>query len=695
MPIDPLVRPVLHTFVAEIEAIQQAVTRALLELERPDAAPSDLAGPHTEVARGLHTLKGTSSTFGLEGLSEVVHRLEDLLGPAPEGPMDPRIADAILQTLDFVLRSVREIHRGTAEEPDTAPMLARLARVASGAPDLPADAEPTPTPVAPEDASGFRVAYEDFVYLIKEAEHLRQVGLRLEDRLRQIDDVLETMHAGDAGRDALGMARTGMMFLRRALAGDVAEVSDVVTSWEEGLKVMSTVPVATALEPLRRAVRDQCRVTGKRASLAVVGGELSLDRRLLDALSGPLVQLVRNAVAHGIEPPDERDAAGKHAEGAVTIRLEQQGNLLLVEVSDDGCGLDLARVKQEAMRRGLASAEELGDMDARELHEFVFRSGFSTSFEITETSGRGVGLDIVRERLRSLQGQIDVLSQSGQGTRFLMTVPIELGSSPTLMLRVGETVVGLPMVVVESVVLPKRQRMRRSAHRTMFEHNGELVSIRDLGALLELREPQPVRPDQPVLVVQSHGLRAAIAVDEVVADRDLVIRPLPEELRPLRVYQGASVLARGEVLLVLRPEWLIESERERPAAVPSRRALVVDDSITARAMHRTVLESGGFVVHGSASAEHALEKLAESRYDVVVCDIRMEGMDGLAFVRAVRSTRALRDIPVLLVSVDDGDAAGDQAALAGADAFLTKKSCASGRLLAEVERVMRLRRRTA
>jgi chemotaxis protein histidine kinase CheA len=483
-------------------------------------------------------------------------------------------------------------------------------------------------------------------------------------------------------------ARTLLSGVGRAIISDGAETADVVDALEEGLKAITTRPVRTILEPLQRMVRDLSRQLGKEARLSVVGAEVSLDRRLLEKLNGALVHLLRNAVDHGLESPADRERAGKHHEGALTLRIEQQGNLLFLEASDDGRGIDVKGVRQAAESRGVATPEELARMNDNQIRDLIFRPGFSTRTDVTDTSGRGVGLDAVRAAVETLQGRIEVASTLGQGTRFMLTLPVELGSSPVLVVRVFDQMMGLPMLAVEATQLTRMdsQALRITRRGAQLEHQGQLIPVVDLGARLGLRTAALPSGGQPLMVIHSGGKRVALAVDAVVGDRDLVIRPLPAEVREVPAYQGAATLSRGELMLILRPNWLVEQTPTTTAAPQSRRALVVDDSLTARALHRAMLEAGGFTVHLASNGERALERLQTDSYDVIICDLEMEEMDGETFIRKLRERPETRELPVILVSTHE--AGRERGRAAGADGFLSKRDCASGRLLAEVLDVM-------
>jgi chemotaxis protein histidine kinase CheA len=684
---DPLLEQLLAGFVDESQEIYERVTRNLIELENAPAQGTRF----DDLARGLHTLKGSAATLGLEELAELAHRMEDVILPlrGSAEPVPQSLADAVLKALDAWMARLRAT-AAKSELPDLKPALQLLTHAPAPVekPEV-RQAEPEPEEPQTVEETSWRVSTRQVIGLLHEVERLREVRLRIDERRRDLDKAAQQLASPMDARAAL-------MNLRRALGADSEEAADIVATMEDGLKAISTMPVRTAIEPLRRAVRDLCKATGKLARLSVVGAEVSLDRRVLEQLRGPLVHLVRNAVDHGLEMPEEREKAGKHREGALTIRVEQQGNMLFIEVADDGAGIDLTRVREAALRRGIVPAEELTTMTTAQMHQLIFRPGFSTRTDVTDVSGRGVGLDVVRDQVHALHGQVEVQSVPGQGTRFILTLPAELGSSPVLVVRCGEHQLGIPMVAVETSRLARTRDVRVGRARIQLEHQNQLLPLQDLGAVVGLRQPEAPAEGQPVLIVTTQGRRLALSVDEVIGDKELVIRPLPMEVRDLAAWQGAATLARGELVLILRPDFLVNAETRTETGVSgTRRALVVDDSLTARALHRTALEAAGYTVHTAASARQALEQLRHSAYDVMVTDIGMEEMDGFELTAAVRQRHETDGMPILLVSARDSESDRGRGAAVGADGFLTKKDCVSGRLVSEVNAVIARRRGAA
>lgn len=692
MVIDPLLAEPLALFVLEAEGYARQANECLLALER---GGGDLAKRHQQLARLLHTLKGTSATFGLAGLAEAAHRMESAAAPAREaqGSLASPLADALLRCFDGFVATIRACVAGR-EEPEFPPtLLAALAgHEASSAPIAPPPWPLEPEPGVASELASWPVHASDISAFTREIEHLRDLHLRLDARARDLGRILD---GADAllSAPALRPLRARLAELGRGLAGDGQETSEVIAALEHDVKQICTLPVRTVLDPLHRAVRDLCRASGRRARLSVIGGEEVLDRRLLDALRGPLVQLVRNAVVHGVEPPQVRRAANKDPEAQIVITVERRGNLAFIEVADDGAGIDRAALGAAAVTRRIVTREVLSTLSEAEVDWLVFQPGLSSRTEINEISGRGVGLDVVLQEVRNHDGWIDVQTTPGQGTRFSIHLPMEIGSSWVLVVTAAAGVYGVPLAAIETVVAARDEAMRIGRRHMSLEHLDSLIPIVDLGWLLGQRERKAPAPGQPLLIVQVDGRRIALAVDHVTGEQDLVVRALPAELRGLPAWQGAATLARGDFLLVLRPEWMVTQDAHAET-VMTRRVLVVDDSMTARALHRSVLESGGYTVHGVASGEQALQQLADTAYDVVISDLTMApgAIDGIELLTRIRATSALSQVPVILVSVSDDREARARARGLGADAYLTKKECASGRLLGEVGAVLSRRR---
>ncbi|HZN94498.1 MAG TPA: ATP-binding protein, partial [Myxococcales bacterium] len=550
---DPELLRYLPGFTQEVDQIHQRCTQDLIALEQ--AAPEARPPLVTRIARGLHTIKGSAGTLGLAEAAKIAHALETLLAPAKKGGALPEKAgDLVLRGLDLVRELIRDAAGGGggAGAQAAAELLSALeepAQVAPAAPalDLVCEAPPPPTPSpAPAPAAEtadiqMRVTTGQVAQFLRELERLRELRLGLEGRRREIDLDLSRREAqADAVRLRTSLQRLALCFTRHA-----EEAGDILESMESSLKAVSTLPIRVVVEPMQRSVRDLCKQLGKEARLSMVGGEISVDKGVLEALRGPLVHLVRNAVDHGLERPHVRERKGKHRAGLIVIRAAQHGNMLALEVSDDGAGIDAERVRAAALKQGTLSAPELQAMAPEAVLQLIFLPGLSTREQVTDISGRGVGLDVVMSEVRRLRGQVEVRSSRGGGTRFLLTLPIGYGSSPLLMVRCGELRAALPSVNVETLMRGRPELIQRTAGGTDLRYRDELVPLEDLGAVLGLREPLPPERSQPVMVVHAQGRRRAFLVDEIEGERDLLIRPLPPLLSGLPHYEGAITTADG------------------------------------------------------------------------------------------------------------------------------------------------------
>lgn len=692
--IDPLMLGVLVEFASESTEIAEALTRDLLEMERPKSNEAQ-AEAYERVARRLHTLKGSAATVGLADVADAAHGLESLVEPlrAELAPIGGALVDTILDALDVLLGRIRSAARGdeVGHRIEVAALAEKLESMVAGAPAEPSTradaAAPQPLNAASDAVDDgardtFRVVASKVETLVMELERVRELRMRLDGRRRAIDRVLAARGAGQGGLDPWDELDR----LRHGLRVDAAEAADTVTTLEESIRAIATQPIRVVLDPLSRAVRELSRALGKEASFNVVGGDVSLDRRVLESLRGPLSQLVRNAIAHGIEAPDVRESRGKHREGVLDVRVELAGSSVTIDVGDDGGGLDRRAILDKAIALGIAREDERASATDNRLGALIMHPGFSTRDEASGDAGRGVGMSIVDAEVRALGGRVETVSRPLQGTRFILTIPVALGSTPVLLVRAGEDVFGIPLLGVDTGVACREEMLRNDGALLSFRDH--LVPIDDLGARLALREAIPVTRGQPLLVVRSGGTFRALAVDEVLGEDVVVVRSLPLEVAS-EVYRGAATMALGEILLVLSPAWIVSADAaaRHPTSVRAR-VLVVDDSLTARAMYRTVLESAGYAVHVAPGLAKARALLSSGTYDAVLVDISLEDGDGLVLVAEIRRRPTMHGVPVVVVSSHDSADDRARANAAGATRFLAKHECASGRLVSELSEML-------
>ncbi len=444
---------------------------------------------------------------------------------------------------------------------------------------------------------------------------------------------------------------------------------------------------ASAIEPrLARTVRQVCDVTAKRARLDFQGGDVMLDDHVVNDLINPLGHLLRNAVDHGLESPQQRVALGKPADGALRLIFAREGNHVVIRCEDDGAGLDLHRIHSMAVQRGLIP--EHADQSEAEIARLILLPGFSTSERVSETSGRGVGMDIVHAAIRRLKGTLDIHTFAGQGCHFVLRLPLTLGSAHCLLVRSAGTLAAIPTDTLDRVVYTGARNIERLGTNWVFREEHASYDVHDLAELLghsagrTFGEPDDMRP---VVVVKDSDGTQAVVVDALLSGRDLVIKHLGRYLAGTRGVVGASLLGDGHVLPVLDMHELLRLRRgaatvARPRFVPPQptarpaltNVLVVDDSLSVRQALTQLLEDDGYQVATAKDGVEALEYLVKQKPAAMLVDLEMPRMNGLELTQRLRGNEETRHLPVIMVTSRSSDKHRTQAQLAGVDLYLTK-----------------------
>lgn len=514
-----------------------------------------------------------------------------------------------------------------------------------------------------------------------------------------------------AGEAALAAALAAAHADRADLAGQLRQAADeariesqrlagLTEALETDLLGLRMVPMDSLFREFPRMVRDLARASGKDVRLEGLGWATPMDRDLLERLRDPVMHLLRNAVDHGIERPDVREARGKPAAGTIILEARPRAGGVAIEVRDDGGGIDLERVHAQAAESGLVDIE--APSSAALSLGLIFESGLSTAREVTELSGRGIGLDIVREQVDGIGGSIDVHSEPGHGTRFVLRLPLTLVSTTVLVLRAKGHRYAVPLAAVERAVSVDPAAIMTLGDRSALDVPGGAVVLSDLDTMLGMRDHGvhgPPAADQvglrTALVLASATGRAGIVVDTVEAERDVVLKSFGALLGTPPLLAGAGLVDGDALLLVLDPDAVVELAlaghaawgpaatgaastlgvtSARQAADRPVRVLVVDDSITTRTLEKNVLSAAGFEVTLAVDGLEALRSIRAELPDVVVSDIDMPGLDGIGLTTQLRANETTRHLPIILVTSLDAPEQRDAGLVAGADVYLTKQS---------------------
>ena len=500
--------------------------------------------------------------------------------------------------------------------------------------------------------------------------------------------------------------------------GDIDEFTKLAHHLQDEITAARMVPIGTLYSRLSRAVRDAAQSTGKHVDLDLSGSETELDNNIIQQISDPLVHLVRNSVAHGIEQSDARVAAGKAARGNINLRAYHRGNHIYIEVEDDGQGIDYERVKQSAIERGLVSPETADRLTERDLREMLFHPGFSTAPVKTELAGRGVGLDVVRANLNALNGEIEIESNSGHGTKFTLKVPLTLIISPALFVRCGTTNFALPLAVVEEIRRLRADEIEDVGGKLLTKVRDVITEVVRLDTYLGLAPLEPINGYFRMVVANAGNRQIGLVVEEVLGKDEIVIKNLGEYLRRVKLFPGTTIAPDGSLILLIDLNRMVAtepSERRQIQAsssaarifapgsaavakgtIPSeaidrveqeRVIVVADDSISVRKFVGRMLEKNGYRVKLAADGLEAAELVAQHGCHLVITDLEMPRMTGYELMVQLRQSPTTRRIPVMVVTSRAGAKHRDRALKDGALAFLTKP-VQEDQLIAAVEQLM-------
>jgi two-component system chemotaxis sensor kinase CheA len=710
--------------VEEAKGHLERIASGLLALE---TAPDDSAAIDA-VFREAHTMKGAAGMVGMMRVSRLAHRLEDLLVELRAGTRrsTPELTDAMLRVVDGLGRLIASASNGDQDASDEAalerllptplaPGAVVVAELTTASPPVavpvsstraPAPAKPIATP-APIQVMPAAIAIAVPVISIPQptppptatvtAPHVQPAHLdrkhldaaTLEVPVARIDELNRLVGEASAAQLRVGHVFGSELSLDPDAVTEYRELTKVINQLQEVTERTRMVPVGT-LEPiLHRTVRDAARAAGKDVRWELLGEDIEVDRGVLEELVSPLLHLVRNSVGHGVEMPEQRLSAGKPAQAVVKLHATQVGSKVVIAISDDGAGINVAAVRASATRSGV----NVDGLNEEESLHLIFRSGISTAKVLTEDSGRGVGLDVVATAVEAVHGEIEVVNHPGSGAEFRIVVPITLTVVACLIVSIAGQSFALPLHRIMRML--EAQNVQVVSGRKLAVVDGQAVPVSNLAELLGL----PSTDGGPWVLLGTATSSHVFQVETVLQKRDVVVRGLTGRLRDLKAVSGASIEPNGSILLVLDVSALIErsaavaeatSTVAAKAVVSDRQlsVMVVDDALMVRELQRSILERGGYAVVTAADGAEALAMLAEKPTDLVVTDIEMPNVDGIKLTSSIRSHPRLANIPVLIVSSRASEEDHQRGLDAGADGYIVKTSFDEAGLLSAVSRLL-------
>jgi two-component system chemotaxis sensor kinase CheA len=649
-------------FRIEARELLEQLTQGLLSLG--DGEGGAQAVP--ELFRYAHTLKGAARVVGQTDIAEMAHAVEDALSPYRNTG----------QTVP--VNSVHEFLRLVGQMADTLDALEAPRAPASEA----AQAETGTPMVAPQEGPSPEVVRVELARLDGLLEGLSEAVVQLGGLHGAVESISQAHHStdllieqltapvassGGAAERARWLSRVlsvaeglraSLVKAGRQLGGGLGQVESELARLRDGAHALRLVPAQTLFGPLELTARDAAGSLGRQVEVLTEGGDIQIDGHVLASVRQALLHVARNAMDHGLETPEERRAVGKSPTGRFSLKVQRRGGRVSFRCEDDGRGVDLGRVRQVAVERGVVSLSEAEALDEHGLLDLLFQPGFSTARAITDVSGRGVGLDVVRDTVRRLKGDVYITSRLGQGTCITLEVPLTLASLEVLSVEAGGQRLLIPLEALTGAIHLPAEAVSWTGARACISYAGEALPFLPLADALKGTSGAQRPRAWSVLVLDAGGAgRAAVGVERLQGISRRVSRPLPTSVPHLPLVAGASFDEQGVPLLLLDAAGLVRlvqagSSTGAPKVRTSRkhRILVVDDSVTTRMLEKSILEAAGYEVELAASGEEGLEKVMRGGHSLVISDVEMPGMTGLDLTRRIRAVVALQSLPILMVS---------------------------------------------
>lgn len=698
---DEFFNKLVKTFNVELEEKLQIIADGLLALERSDLDEAQYAQIVEQVFRAAHNIKGAARGVGIAPIGDIAHSIESLFSAARDK------SHAISSELvSLCLLAVDGMHSVMAAFSEKKPLdfniddlLAKLQQglVGKQEPALPLYTESGSRIQPVYDTSeneSIRVSLHQIDRISALLEDLQANKIAIEDHYAQLNPLamktipgLDAFYSNQESASLLRKRYKEMMF-------SVNELSNILNALQEEVRMLRLIPASGLLRGIARSMRDLALELGKKIELEVYGDNIKMDKLVLEGLKDPLIHLVRNAIDHGIESEDIRKKNNKSETGHIYIELIDEGDEICLNVRDDGAGIDCQTVAATAQKKNIVASTELEKMNEQDILNLIFCAGFSTKEIITDISGRGVGLDVVKTNLAQIKGDVSVTTQLGKYTAFHLRVPLTLASDRGLILVSGGQPFVLPISTVKHVMMLHKNEILAVESSEVVLFNGEPIPLRTLAYLLKL-EAQDLASEHllPVVILSKGNNMVALLVEKIIGEREIVIKPLSAPLVDVPCVAGATLAGNGQVMIVLNGNDILHValhsniKNRIASALPASnsetqpRILLVDDSITTRTLEKNILENNHYQVTVAVDGKEAWDLLLKEPYSLLITDIEMPNMNGIELTRRVKEHDTLHELPVIIVTSLGSDAQKKQGIDAGANAYIVKHHFESKELL--------------
>lgn len=728
-----LFKELIATFQSELEEGTNVLVNGLVSLETTTDTEKRSNDIET-VFRTAHNLKGASRGLGIMSVGEITHAIESIFAAIQKSQanINKETIDVCLEAVDklpvalqafidkkpltFDLEALKKRLNDTLlqQSPDEAKQMAandEAAAKQSAARKYVVDSIRIPLKIVDKLSELSEEVQASKIELDDHSHHTKQIAMmvqHLKESWKDVTELIQFSQLDDSGRlqKSLTRANDELMLLMSSVhhvANDIKsqsnEYSRLAQALHEEVVQLRLIPAYNLLGLMPRYARELANDLGKKVEVEVKGGEAYLDKYVLEGLKDPFNHLIRNAIDHGIESPEERLRKGKSETGTIHIDVKDAGSRIYFTISDDGAGIDVNAIKSKIKNNTTINSDALA-LPEEELYQYIFQSGFSTKTQVTDISGRGVGMDVVKKNINNLKGSIKIDSTPGKGTTFTICVPLSLSSERGLIVKVDEWCYVIPSSAIDRVMSVSHQDVVAIEGGKAILVDEHPIVIKPLSNVLQLRE-LPVTPEVLTIVILKLGhLQVALAVDAILGEREIVIKPIQDPLTHIAVVSGATLLERNKIAIVLDPDEIMQLalqtssqyvtpiENNTEIKKAATKVLVVDDSITTRTMEKHILESKNFHVTIATNGQEAWDILQKQAFALVITDVNMPFMDGFELTAKIKSSDKLSSVPVIIVTSLGSDAEKARGIEVGADAYIVKNEFESGVLLQTIDQLI-------
>lgn len=649
--------------------------------------------------REAHTIKGAARMMGFEEIQAEAHQIEDLFALAQEKKesLKKEEIDGLFAKLDLIEKMVQEICQLKEEKEKNSEEQKEKQETPSLKNNVcPIDEDLAQYLKIPLDRIDQIMNLTGEIVISKVKDDYK-VGLtkKISKKLLPLERSMASLSEKDNNLHSLNLTllkiKEEFAELSELLTTESIHMDATVGELSEAVSKMRMLPASTIFDTYPRMVRDLSQAQKKELLFKMVGKETEIDKKVIEEINPALMHILRNAIDHGIE-----------SSGEITLKSWHEGNSLMIEISDNGAGIDLEAVKETALHKNLISPEEMANLSPDEILNFIFAPGFSTSKIITDVSGRGVGLDVVKTQIEKMRGQIKVFSKKGEGTRMLMKLPLTVAILDSLMVKLSSQKFALPLLNIDEVLEVKREELNTLEGvlaLILREHLVPLINLKDVlgvgGNSSKMKEPESLS----VLIVNSFAKRVGFVVDEIIGEEKIHLKALPLSLGEVLNVEGAAILGNGEVVVVLDVNSLIKNSKKRVGGKASlnenkvvqplkKKILVVEDSLTTRELEKSILEKEGYKVVTAIDGVEGLEKVRQEEPDLVISDVSMPRMNGFEMCLQIRRDEKIAETPVVMITALASEADKRKGIESGADAYITKSTFDQHNLLETIERLI-------